>query len=49
MTTYDKADLQRFSPGVKCSARSQRIGKQCNALAIRGANVSVCMEHRRPR
>ena len=43
MPTYEKADLQRFSPGVKCSARSQRTGKQCNAWAVRGANV--CRVH----
>ena len=43
MTTYDKADLQRFSPGVRCSARSVRTGEQCKRWASRGAQV--CTTH----
>ena len=39
MATYDKADLQRVSPGVRRSARSQRTGKQRGAWAIRGGTT----------
>jgi hypothetical protein len=37
--TYEKAYLQRFSPGVRCSARSQRTGRQCRRWAAPGSNV----------
>lgn len=43
MTTHEKADLQRLSPGVQCSARSVTTGQRCKRWAIRGG--TVCPKH----
>lgn len=42
MPTYEKADLRKLSPGVKCSAR-KKDGTPCGRWAIRGA--TVCPKH----
>jgi len=42
MPTYDRADLSKVLPAVRCTARRQD-GQPCRAMAARGANV--CRVH----